>query len=218
MFPDITCDDIFRLETPRLWLRWLRASDASAVAAFASLAEVAAMTASIPHPYPQGEAERFILKARATTAAGNALILGITLKNKARTLIGLASAEAGEGRDVEIGYAVAPSLAGKGYATEAVTALIDSIFSLTEARTVSANSRVINPASRRVLEKCGFAFTQTALTDLPARGGRHPCDHFVLARADWAARAQPRRMPSMVGQTPRADPAPPAKERDGTPD
>ena len=64
-FPDISCDDIFRLETSRLWLRWLRAGDAAAVTAFASQAEVAQMTASIPHPYPPGEAERFVLAARA---------------------------------------------------------------------------------------------------------------------------------------------------------
>ena len=59
MFPDITCDDIFRLETRRLWLRWLRAADAPAVASFASLAPVAQMTAAIPHPYPAGEAGAF---------------------------------------------------------------------------------------------------------------------------------------------------------------
>ena len=28
MFPEITRDDIFRLETERLWLRWPRAADA----------------------------------------------------------------------------------------------------------------------------------------------------------------------------------------------
>ena len=60
MFPDLTRDDIFRLETERLWLRWPRASDAAAITAFASLPEVAQMTDAIPHPYPAGEADRFI--------------------------------------------------------------------------------------------------------------------------------------------------------------
>jgi RimJ/RimL family protein N-acetyltransferase len=200
MFPDITCDDIFRLETRRLWLRWVRAPDAPAIASFASLAAVAQMTASIPHPYPAGEAERFILSARAATASGQALVLGVTLKNKARTLIGLVSAEASDHRDVEIGYVIAPPSQGKGYATEAVVAVIDTIFSLTEARTISANSRTINPASRRVLEKSGFAFVATTLTDLPARGGQHPCDHFKLTRFAWASWERVRRMPSMAQQ------------------
>ncbi|MFZ0559474.1 MAG: N-acetyltransferase, partial [Methylovirgula sp.] len=52
MFPDLTRDDVFRLETTRLWLRWPRASDAAAVAAFAALPQVAQMTGNIPHPYP----------------------------------------------------------------------------------------------------------------------------------------------------------------------
>jgi hypothetical protein len=38
MFPDLTADDIFRIETERLWLRWPRASDALAITSFVSLA------------------------------------------------------------------------------------------------------------------------------------------------------------------------------------
>ena len=51
MFPDLTTDDIFRIETKRLWLRWPRASDVASITSFASLAHVARMTALIPHPY-----------------------------------------------------------------------------------------------------------------------------------------------------------------------
>jgi RimJ/RimL family protein N-acetyltransferase len=202
VFPDITRDDIFRIETSRLWLRWLRASDAASVAAFASLATIAQMTATIPHPYPAGEAERFILNARAATAGGQALILAITLKNKARTLVGLVSAQAdGTGaHEVEVGYVTAPSHAGRGYATEAMLAMIDTIFNLTQVRGIIANSRTINPASRRVLEKCGFVFTATGLKDLPARGGKHPCDFFTIGRHLWATRQREHRLPVMKHQ------------------
>ena len=64
-------------------------------------------------------------------------------------MIGLVSAQAIEPRDIEIGYVVAPAFAGRGYATEAASALIEATFNLTEAREIKANSRVINPASRR---------------------------------------------------------------------
>ena len=200
MFPDITCDDIFRIETTQLWLRWLRASDAPALAAIASVADVAQMTASIPHPYPPGEAERFILKAREATAAGNALILAVTTKAKAQTLVGLVSALAADRGEIEIGYIVAPSMAGRGYASAATAGLVDLIFNLTETRTVTADSRVINPASRRVLEKCGFTYTTTALKNLPARGGEHSCDFFRFDRHDWSARGRVRPMPGMTQQ------------------
>ena len=31
MFPELTRDDVFRLETRRLWLRWPRMADANAI-------------------------------------------------------------------------------------------------------------------------------------------------------------------------------------------
>ena len=44
---------------------------------------------------------------------------------------------------------------------------------------------MINPASRRVLEKCGFAYQGSGLVELPARGGLYPADHFRLDRRAW---------------------------------
>jgi RimJ/RimL family protein N-acetyltransferase len=205
MFPDLTSDDIFRIETPRLWLRWPRASDAASITRFASLAQVARMSALIPHPYPPGEAERFIMKARAGNANGSALVLAISQKGSARQTIGLLGADPATAGDIEVGYVLAPPHWGKGLATEAVKALASAIFSLTRANRILANSRVNNIASRRVLEKTGFVFVDTGLDSLPARGGLHPCDRFYLDRKAWTAarRAaeETRPMPPMAQQT-----------------
>ena len=160
------------------------------------------MTAAIPHPYPAGEAERFILHARATTAGGEALVLALTAKGRARVLLGIISAEAAERGEVEIGYLVAPAQAGRGYASEATAAVIDAVFNLTEARALVANSRVDNPASRRVLEKCGFRPVGARPHHLPARGASLPCDFFRYERADWgrAEAGRPRSLPGMAEQ------------------
>lgn len=204
MFPDLTADDIFRIETRRLWLRWPRASDAPAITSFVSLAQVARMTASIPHPYPPGEAERFIMKARTGNASRTALVLAITQKGGARQTIGLLSATPAAARDIEFGYVLAPPVWDKGFASEAVKALADTVFCLTRANRILANSRANNIASRRVLEKTGFAFVDTGLDFLPARGGLHPCDRFQLDRKRWAAsrsaRGESRPMPPMAQQ------------------
>lgn len=199
-FPDLTCDDIFRLETQRLWLRWPRATDAQALTAFASLPEVARITADIPHPYPPREADRFILKARAENAAGVALHLAIVQKTAGRPLIGLVSIALTEFGDAEIGYALNPSAWGKGFATEAVRMLIDTVFNLTGVPRIRANSRLGNFASRRVLEKTGFTYIDTGLDLLPARGGLHSCDRFCLDRADWRRDGLPLRLPPMARQ------------------
>jgi ribosomal-protein-alanine N-acetyltransferase len=57
---------------------------------------------------------------------------------------------------VEIGYGVVPSSEGRGYATEAVEALIAWARAQPAAREVVACCYASNVASRRVLEKCGF--------------------------------------------------------------
>jgi RimJ/RimL family protein N-acetyltransferase len=196
-FPDLTCDDVFRLETKRLWLRWPRANDAAALTAFVSLAEVARMTANIPHPYPPREADRFILKSRAENAAGSALHLVIAQKTATRTVIGMVSVVMGEKGEAEIGYALAPSAWGNGFATEAVRTVIDTVFNLTGVARMKANLRLGNFASRRVLEKSGFTYINTGLDLLPARGGLHSCDRFGLERSDWRHDG---RMPAMAQQ------------------
>lgn len=63
---------------------------------------------------------------------------------------------------VEIGYGFAPADWGQGYATEAVRALTAHFLQEPGVRTVTAQTAVANPASRRVLEKCGFRQTGTA--------------------------------------------------------
>jgi len=65
----------------------------------------------------------------------------------------------------EIGYHIAKSQTGNGYATEAVAAFIPVI-----ARDIGISSiwgicRADNTASRRVLEKCGFELQEKAVMD-----------------------------------------------------
>jgi RimJ/RimL family protein N-acetyltransferase len=87
-----------------------------------------------------------------------------------------------------LGYALAPETWGKGLASEAVEAMVEAAFSLTDAVELDASSRVENAASRRVLEKAGFQFLGSGLEGAPARGGLVPCDRFALTRAAWTAR------------------------------
>jgi RimJ/RimL family protein N-acetyltransferase len=195
MFPDIARDDVFRLETSRLWLRWPRVADAPAIERYSSKWEVARMTARIPHPYPQGEAERFIFDARRANAAGQDLILAIASNRGKREPFGMISVESRLQGRLTLGYALAPEAWGKGYASEAARAIIDASFQLTNAVEMLASARVENPASRRVLEKCGFLFAGAGQEGAPARGGLVNVDRFRLERSVWAALYGQRAMP-----------------------
>lgn len=187
MFPELTRDDVFRLETRRLWLRWPRMADASAILRQAGEKAVAEMTASIPHPYPVDAVEPFIFAMRKGNALGEHLVLAITPRSKPNELIGMIGAHKQATGVPFIGYWLGTPHWNKGYATEAVQALIDTLFSLVEMPAIEADTRVINPASRRVLEKSGFRAEGSFLKSLPARGGLFPCEQYRLDRSTWSA-------------------------------
>ena len=187
MFPELTRDDVFRLETRRLWLRWPRMADANAILRLAGEKAVAEMTASIPHPYPSQAVEPFIFGARKGNALGEHLMLAITPRSKPNELIGMIGAHKQASGVPFIGYWLGTPHWGKGYATEAAQGLIDTLFSLVDIPAIDADTRVINPASRRVLEKCGFQFAGQGMGPSLFHRGMVPIDRFRLERSIWAS-------------------------------
>lgn len=57
----------------------------------------------------------------------------------------------------EIGYGISEEYQNNGYATEAVKAVLDWAFAHPDIAVVEAETDSGNTASKRVLEKCGFA-------------------------------------------------------------
>jgi RimJ/RimL family protein N-acetyltransferase len=146
------------------------------------------MTGRIPHPYPDGEAMRFIEGTRRRNGEGQSLALLMALKGDPDTAVGALGLDMQrQPGSPRLGYWVGKPYWGRGLATEAAQALIDFGFLFTEAGEITATARVINPASRRVLEKCGFAYLGCGLESLPARGGMSPCDRFRLDRKAWSS-------------------------------
>ena len=76
---------------------------------------------------------------------------------------------------------------GRGYATEAARALIDHAFGELGYERLAGRARVSNPASRRVLEKCGFQWTGVSLIRIRALKSSAPVDCFRLDRGLWAS-------------------------------
>ena len=70
---------------------------------------------------------------------------------------------------------------------EAVHALIDHAFGDLDHEALQASARVTNPASRRVLEKCGFQWTGVGLCRVRAIHSSAPVDRFRLERGIWAS-------------------------------
>ena len=169
------------LETERLVLRAPRLEDVKAVALQANDRRIAENTARIPHPYRLTDADDFI----ATANLGTETVFLITLRNGA--VIGACGFTQVDRHPPEIGYWLGVKHWGKGYATEAVRALIDHIFTDLGDEAIQAAARVTNPASRRVLEKCGFQWSGAGLLRIRAIASSAPIDRFRLDRGLWAS-------------------------------
>jgi RimJ/RimL family protein N-acetyltransferase len=169
------------LETKRLALRAPQLEDAKMVAALANDRRIAENTARIPHPYKVADAESFI--SGANRSGGEAVFL-VTLRDK--TVIGACGIMFHEEAS-ELGYWLGVPHWGKGYATEALHALIDYAFTHLGHDALQAGARVTNPASRRVLEKCGFQWTGVGLYRIRAIRSSAPIDRFRLERGIWSA-------------------------------
>jgi RimJ/RimL family protein N-acetyltransferase len=168
------------LATARLVLRAPRRGDVKAIATLVNDRRIAANTARIPHPYAIEDAEQFI--AAVNKREGEACFV-ITLDGAP---IGICSVDLREDGP-ELGYWLGVAYWGHGFATEAVRALIDYAFGDLEHETLISGARANNPASRRVLEKCGFQWTGVQLTRIRAINSAAPIDRFRLDRGLWAS-------------------------------
>ena len=168
------------LATERLVLRAPRRSDVKTIASLADDRRIAANTARIPHPYGIEDAEQFI--ASVNKREGEACFV-IMLECAP---IGVCSVDLREDGP-EVGYWLGVAYWGRGFATEAVRALIDHAFGDLEHEALISGARVNNPASRRVLEKCGFQWTGVQLSRIRAINSAAPIDRFRLDRGLWAS-------------------------------
>jgi RimJ/RimL family protein N-acetyltransferase len=170
------------LETKRLALRAPQFEDAKTVAMLANDRRIAENTARIPHPYREADAQNFI--AAANKADGDAVFL-IALRDG--TILGACGITSTQDEAPELGYWLGVAHWGKGFATEALHAVIDYAFTDLSHDALQAGARVTNPASRRVLEKCGFQWTGVGLYRIRAINSSAPIDRFRLDRRVWSA-------------------------------
>lgn len=172
------------LRTERLVLDSFRMADAGRVAALAGNWEVARMTARIPHPYPEAEARRWIAGLDASARRGDAFVFAVRLGGAAIGAVGL---ERTGPAAYELGYWIGEPWWGRGFATEAAGRATRFAAEALEARAVDAGYLFDNPASGRVLAKCGFVRTGEIMQWCEARGQAVKCHRLTLAAAELSA-------------------------------
>lgn len=170
------------LVTERLVLRPPHEDDIAELVTLADNRHVADMLARMPHPYGEAEGRAFLAMSRQPRNGGAVYAMTIA---ETGAFVGCAGLN-GTDRGLEIGYWVGEPYWKRGYATEAAHALVDLAFRATDIHVLHASTRVINPASRRVIHKCGFQYAgQGMLNSLSA--GQVPVERYRLDRKTWAS-------------------------------
>ena len=144
------------IATERLVLRRFRAGDAENLAAYRSAPGVARYQ-SWDTPYSL-ERARYAIETMAAADPAEPGWFQYAVELKAgRTHIGDVGVNLNDNRmQAEIGYTIAPDRQGHGFATEAVRAVLERLFTVQGLHKVSAECDARNIASARLLEQVGF--------------------------------------------------------------
>lgn len=138
--------------TERLLLRPGWAEDAPALAAAIADEMIVRNLATAPWPYRLRDAEAFLAQPRDPVLPS---FLIFERTDSAPNLVGSCGLGRRPSGAVELGYWIARPFWGRGYATEAASALIGVARAL-RLETLEGSHFLDNPASARVLEKLGF--------------------------------------------------------------
>src|SRR5262249_24082970 len=169
------------LETERLSLRRPTLADVKAIARLANDRRIAENTRRLPHPYSQEHAVEFV---RFTVSEPREIAFLIEHNFAPVGMVGINMTDA---QAPELGYWLGVDHWGRGFGTEAARAAIDYFFEEFCGEHLFAGARVTNPASRNILEKCGFQWSGVELHRFEALGCSTPVDRFRLSRSVWSS-------------------------------
>lgn len=180
------------LRTARLDLRWLTLEDAPVMRAICANKNVAATSGSIPHPYPEGEEIRVLERVAEGVEKGTWYLFGMVVRETGE-LIGDVSLHINrEQFAAELGYLLAESAWGNGYASEAAEAAIGFAFGTLGLRRVEGRCVTTHPASARIMEKIGMT-REGHLKESFCKWGVFFDDYiYGITRDQWAAQRDAR--------------------------
>lgn len=174
------------LETDRLILRPLSFADASSIQAAASMRAISDTTISIPHPYPDGEAERYIARQLDAWEAGHSVTFGIERKSS-KGICGILEVREieQEHSQAELSFWIAVELWGQGYMSEALKPAIGFGFNHLALNRLYAYHMLRNPGSGKVLQKNGFVREGVLRQRIRKWGVFEDVALWAILRKDW---------------------------------
>lgn len=174
------------LETPRLTLRKLRMGDTQVF--FDRLGGSAAVTEHmlwIPHK-DLSESAASIRKVLARYETGRCYRWGIALR-ESDSLIGIIDLLSFDevSDSCSFAYMLGQEFWGRGFGTEALTAVLEFAFTQLGIRSVIADHFAENPASGAVMRKAGMVYTRTIPGKYEKNGIRHDAVEYRITKEEW---------------------------------
>lgn len=162
------------IKTRRLVLRELMDSDVPQLAHLAGDWDVACMTARIPYPYSEKLARQWM-----ETLSPGEFVRAVTFEG---ALIGAVGYVPNDDGSAEIGYWIGRPWWGRGFATEAATALVRHCFASAGFKRLTCCHFDDNAASERVIRKLGFRRNGATTAWCDARQAEFPAQCYELNR------------------------------------
>jgi RimJ/RimL family protein N-acetyltransferase len=139
------------------------------------------------HP-PHSSLDETRAKLAKNAAATDWRAWAITLKGDDTAIGQLAAHEKRQGKVIEIGYSLARTHWGKGYAREAVSRLLDLLFREEGNRRVFADTDPDNTGSNNLLQSLGFVREGVLRGEWETHLGVRDSFIWGLLAEEWAAR------------------------------
>ena len=178
-----------KLETKRLLLRPLALSDASDIQRLAGAREVADTTLLIPHPYPDGVAEKFIEGVREQFEKGEQYVFAITLRSTGELCGAIGLNVSSQHERAELGYWIGVPFWKQGYCTEAGHGVLRFAFEELRLNCVNAHHFVRNAPSGRVLKKLGMRYEGQLRQHVKKWDHFEDLDCYSILRSEWSRAA-----------------------------
>ena len=173
------------LDTADLVLRRPAGKDAKDIFRYASDPEVARYVLWEPHR-SLSETRAFVRFLRSRIRAGYPSSWVVVLKATG-TVIGTIGFiwYSEENRSAELGYSFSREYWNHGYATQALQAVIDAVFRSLPVNRLEAQHDVRNPASGRVMEKCGLRQEGILRDRILNKDEYVDVALYAILRSDW---------------------------------
>ncbi len=176
------------ITTPSLILRPMRMSDAQDIFSYSSDPEVARYVLWDPHRNLR-DTRAYIRYIRSLYRNALPSSWAVVLQETGRVVgsVGFMWVSP-ENASAEVGYSYARPVWNRGTATEALAAVLDSAFRSLPLNRIEAQRDLRNPASGRVMEKCGMTQEGILRGRLKNKGEYVDVALSAILRADWEAR------------------------------